>query len=93
VPQLRRLFPHPSGGVPQLSPSIVQVVGVHAPTPHWFGVPTPMNPPPQVRPGMHVPQLSIPPQLSENVPQVAPRAGQVVGVQPQTLGMPPPPQV
>jgi hypothetical protein len=38
-------------------------------------------------------QSSIPPQPSEIVPQVAPCAAQVVGVQPHTIGFPPPPQV
>src|SRR5207249_3618232 len=45
---------------------------------------------------VQVPQLSVPPQPSETVPQSAPWAAQVVGVQapvPQTLGVPPPPQV
>ena len=39
------------------------------------------------------PQSSVPPQPSAIIPQVAPAAAQVVGVQPQTFGVPPPPQV
>jgi hypothetical protein len=38
-------------------------------------------------------QLSIPPQPSGIVPHVAFCAAQVVGVQPQTIGVPPPPHV
>ena len=76
-----------------MSPSIVHVIGVQMPGPHWFPTPTPMNPPPHVRPGMHVPQLSIPPQPSIRVPQLAPRAAQVSGTQPHTLGAPAPPHV
>jgi hypothetical protein len=41
----------------------------------------------------HGPQSSIAPQPSGIDPQVAPWAVQVVGVQPQTLAMPPPPHV
>lgn len=38
--------------------------------------------------------MSVPPQPSEGVPQVAPSDAQVAGVQPpQTLGVPPPPHV
>ena len=50
---------------------------------------------PQVRQSSasHVPQVSVPPQLFGIDPQVAPSAAQVVGVQPQTPGVPPPPQV
>jgi hypothetical protein len=40
-----------------------------------------------------VPQVSVPPQPSETVPQVAPCAAHVVGVQPHWPGVPPPPQV
>ena len=42
---------------------------------------------------MQVPQSSIPPQPSAIVPQSATQAAHVVGVQPQTFGVPPPPQV
>jgi hypothetical protein len=44
---------------------------------------------------VHVPQSSMPPQPSPWVPQLKPSAMQVVGVQdvPQTLAVPPPPQV
>jgi hypothetical protein len=40
-----------------------------------------------------VPQVRSPPQPSEIAPHVAPCASQVVGVQPQTLSVPPPPQL
>jgi len=39
------------------------------------------------------PQSSVPPQWSEMDPHSAPKAAQVVGVQPQWLGTLPPPQV
>jgi hypothetical protein len=60
--------------------------------PHWYAVP----PPPHDCPVGHVPQLSRLPQPSGGVPQVAPRAPHVVGVQlppPHWLVTPPPPQV
>jgi len=47
----------------------------------------------QTWPVLQVPQFSVPPHLSEMVPQLTPWAAQVVGVQPQTPGVPPPPQV
>jgi hypothetical protein len=40
-----------------------------------------------------VPQAKRPPQPSATVPQLAPAAAQVVGLQPQTFVVPPPPQV
>src|SRR5262245_66444055 len=70
-------------------PVAVRVSVARAPTPHTFGTP----PPPQVWGAVHTPQVSVPPQPLEIVPQVAPCAAHVVGVQPQTLGTPPPPQV
>jgi hypothetical protein len=42
---------------------------------------------------VHEPQLSIPPHSFGMDPQFAPSAAQVVGVQPHTLAVPPPPQV
>jgi hypothetical protein len=42
---------------------------------------------------MQLPQLSMPPQPFEMLPQVAFCAAQVVGVQPHTLAVPAPPQV
>ena len=41
----------------------------------------------------HVPQVTEPPHPSEAVPQLSPAGHVVIGVQPQTLGAPPPPQV
>ena len=46
--------------------------------------------------GMHVPQLTCPPQPSPIKPHVAPTCAHVLGVHdvpPQTPGVPPPPQV
>jgi len=40
-----------------------------------------------------LPQLRLPPQPLEMLPQFLPCAAQVVGVQPQTLAVPPPPQL
>jgi hypothetical protein len=42
---------------------------------------------------VHVPQEMVPPQPSDPVPQVCPPVHAVEGVQPQTFGVPPPPQV
>jgi hypothetical protein len=39
------------------------------------------------------PQVTDPPQPLEMVPQLAPPSQPVIGVQPQTLAVPPPPQV
>lgn len=47
----------------------------------------------QRSPAAHAPQSSVCPQPSEIVPQLAPRAAQVVGVQPHWFTTPPPPQV
>jgi hypothetical protein len=92
-PQLR-VPPQPSGGLPQLAPSAAHVVLTHAPMPHWFGLPFPVpDPPPQTSGAWHVPQSSMLPHPSDSVPHVAPRAAQVVGVQPHTFGTPPPPHV
>lgn len=52
---------------------------------HWFWT-QPVLP-------VHVPQLIMLPQPSSTVPQCAPRSAQVLGVQPQTPGAVPPPQV
>ena len=49
----------------------------HWVTPQTFGVP----PPPQVSGRVHVPQPRVPPQPSAIVPQFAPAAAHVVGVQ------------
>jgi len=42
---------------------------------------------------LHVPQSSILPQPSSMAPQEAPSASHVLGVQPQWLALPAPPQV
>jgi hypothetical protein len=47
----------------------------------------------QVFPLVQVPQESVPPQPLDGEPQVAPSWLQVVGVQPHTPDVPPPPQV
>src|SRR5262245_48106272 len=49
----------------------------HWVTPQTFGVP----PPPQVCGRVHVPQSRVPPQPSAIIPQFAPAAAHVVGVQ------------
>jgi hypothetical protein len=79
-------------------------VGVHEGAPHWFGVP----PPPQMALPLHfvadAPQSITLPQPSETSPHsFAPQEAGVLGVQvvppllpppcPQTLGVPPPPQM
>lgn len=62
------------------------MIGVH---PQTFGVP----PPPHVCGALHCPQLNVPLQPFEIVPQSLPCFTQVVGVHPHTLGTPPPPHV
>ena len=60
--------------------------------PHLYAMP----PPPQLCGLWQVPQSMVPPQPLGMVPQVAPIAPQLVGVQlppPHTPGVPPPPQV
>ena len=57
--------------------------------PHWFGVP----PPPQVFVPEQLPQVSVPVQPSEIVPQFLPVGHVVAGVQPHWFGVPPPPHV
>jgi len=42
---------------------------------------------------MHVPHMSVPPQPSGSAPQVLFCALHVVGMQPHTFAVPPPPQV
>jgi hypothetical protein len=82
--------------VPQVAWSAAHVVGTHAIVPHWLGVP----PPPHVSVPVHVPQLSVPPQPFDCVPQFAPSVAHVLGVQtppsatvPHTPGLPAPPQL
>ena len=48
---------------------------------------------PQTCPSVQVPQLSVPPQPSDAVPQLSPSGHVVAGVQPHWLATPPPPQV
>ena len=88
MPQ-RRVVAQPSESVPHVTLWAAQVVGVHAPTPQTLEVPLP----PHVWEPVQVPQLREPPHPSAMMPQVLPWAEQVVGVQPQTLGVPAPPQV
>src|SRR5713101_2039408 len=61
------------------------------PPPQTFATP----PPAQVCGAVQVPQVSVPPQPLEIVPQFLPCAAHVVGVHvlPQTLAVPPPPHV
>jgi len=79
-------------------------VAVHSGEGAGGGVPRPqtfaMPPLPQVCGAVQAPQVSVPPQPSGTVPQFLPCAAQVVGVhagggvpRPQTLAIPPPPQV
>ena len=70
VPQLS-VPPQPLDGLPHVSPSELQVLGVQ---PHWLAVP----PPPQLCGEAQVPQLRVPPQPLPIVPQFAPAAAQVV---------------
>jgi hypothetical protein len=70
----------------------VQVAAEQVGAPHWYAVP----PPPHDFPLEQVPQLSRLPQPSGGVPQLAPSAAHVVGVQlppPHWLATPLPPQV
>src|SRR5262249_35008127 len=87
--------PSPSSGPPKRLPKTVtrlQPPGSGQPQ-RWAG---PGLPPPQVSGAVkRPPQLSCPPQPSETVPQLLPAHAVAcdAGVQPQTLGMPPPPHV
>jgi hypothetical protein len=87
VPQLSDPV-QPSEMVPQFLPCAAQVVGVQGAAPHTLAVV-----PPQIWGAVQVPQLSEPPQPSGIVPQFLPWIAHVVGVQPQTLAVPPPPQI
>src|SRR5688572_17141333 len=66
--------PQPFEIMPQ-SPA-PQVLGVHCAVPHLLAPPQPQVPLAQV------PQLSVTPQPSGSMPQSAPAAAQLVGVQP-----------
>jgi hypothetical protein len=94
--------PQPSAIDPQFIPAGHCVIGWHSGLPHTFCVP----PPPQISPalGQVEPQSRIPPHPSASLPQLAFAVWQVSGTQappsgptrlppPQTLGVPPPPQV
>jgi hypothetical protein len=73
---------------PQTMPCAAHVVGVQ---PHTFA--TPGLPPPHVAGAVHVPQSSVPPHVSEMLPQFFPWSAQlfgVHGVSPHLLGPPPP---
>ena len=59
-PPQSSVFPHPSLSVPQDEP---HTAGVQ---PQTFA----SGPPPQVSGAVHVPQLSVPPQLSDKEPQL-----------------------
>jgi hypothetical protein len=91
VPQLS-VLPQPSPAGPQPTavppgPAFAHVRETHVvAVPHWFGVP----PPPHEAPPVQLPQLSVPPQPSDCVPQLALSAVQVVFVHvpgvPHSLG-------
>jgi hypothetical protein len=78
--------PQPSGGVPHVAFRAVQVVGVH---PQMFMMP-PSGPPPHVSGGVHVPQLTMPPQPSEKVLQFLISHSVALGIElQQTFGVSP----
>ena len=89
--------PQPSPTWPQYWLVLVglQVFLVQLSLPQTLAVPAA----PQPSPAGHAPQSIVPPQLLPMVPQYWPLATEQVvqtpesGVVPQTLGMPPPPQV
>jgi hypothetical protein len=92
--------PQPSATTPQFIPAGQLVRGMQpAEPPHTLGVPPPPSalPPPQVWGSEQVPQSITPPQPSPCWPQLTARVAHVAGthaaVPPQTLGVPPPPQV
>lgn len=66
--------------------AVLEVVPASVPaTPHTLFV--------QVSPMRQVPQLTVPPQVSGMVPQLSPAGHAVMGAQPQTFWVPPPPHV
>jgi hypothetical protein len=78
------VLPQPSWGFPHVALREAQVEGlhVHIPSVHVL-----------LDPAGQVPHMSEPPQPSDAVPHMMPRAPHVVGVQPQTLatgGLPAP---
>jgi len=78
-------FPEQSSGSPHVSPAPQRVAHEAGSPPQSTSVSVPFI--------VAVSQLSMPPQPSETMPQVAPSEAQVPGVQPHTSGTPPPPQV
>src|SRR5262245_12902318 len=74
--------------VPQFFPCAAQVVAMHVPWPQTFG-----PPPPQLSVPVHMPQSTVPPQVSGIWPQFLPCAKQLLGAQPHMLATPPPPHV
>jgi hypothetical protein len=72
------------GSVCSLTQAVPQRVGV---------VPGQQVVPLQATPPGHEPQLTMPPQPSGTVPQLSPAGQLVIGVQPQTFAVPPPPHV
>jgi hypothetical protein len=91
--------PQPSATDPQFIPAEQLVIGVHAGLPHIFAVPAP----PQSWPlGQVLPQSRMPPHPSAILPQLPlwqvvmgmhfPPSGPTTPL-PQTLAVPPPPQV
>ena len=58
--------PQPSPLIPQVTPSSMQVLGVQPLPPHWPGMPAP----PQLCGEVQVPQFSMPPQPSDQNPQL-----------------------
>jgi hypothetical protein len=89
--------PHPSETKPHSAPTWAQVHVEQPSSSQKFGRGVPRGPLsglPQVESWpRHVPQKTVPPHSSDIVPQLAPRAAQVVGVHPQRFGTPLPPQV
>jgi hypothetical protein len=75
-------------GVPQLaSLALHKALSGSGVQPHIPDVP----PPPQLCGGVHVPQLTLLPQLSTAMPQLFPAQAVPSGVQPHTPGIPAPP--
>jgi hypothetical protein len=87
LPQSTSL-PQVSETVPHSAPRSAQVLAMHGLVPQRLG-----PSPPQIAGWVHDLQSIMPPQPSGKSPQFAFCASQVVGVQPQWFGLPPPPQV
>jgi hypothetical protein len=83
---------------PQFLMSLEKSGGGTLHAPHWqlaVQVCVPLQLQPWLSPGVHAlgPQYNVLPQPSGMVPHTLPCAAQLVGVQPQTFGVPLPPQV